>query len=133
MATKKPAKKASPRTLTLPDIKKGEVYAGVMVLEGTPANHIILLPGEATGKTHDQAVAWAKKHKGELPTRREQALLFASTPEHFKHDYYWSCETHAADAASADYAWRQDFGYGDQISWHKSDKLRARAVRRVVI
>ncbi|MCA3000283.1 MAG: hypothetical protein ING75_16975 [Rhodocyclaceae bacterium] len=63
-----------------------------------------------------------------LPTRKEQALLFANAAEHFEAAWYWSGEQY-----SANYAWMQNFSYGYQVSCHKDDGGRVRAVRRLVI
>lgn len=43
---------------------------------------------------------------------------------------YW---TSTQRAASADYAWCQYFGSGNQVNDHKGGELRARAVRRLTI
>ena len=106
-----------------------EIYAGVVVVTGAPLHHLILLPGETRAKWKD-ALAWAKKKNAELPTRVEQALLFANAADQFETDWYWSAETYAGDARCA---WYQFFDYGYQDFSHKTNELRARAVRRVVI
>jgi len=70
------------------------------------------------------------RNGGELPTRREQSLLYANCKSQFKGEWYWSGEQHAADSYGA---WGQLFGNGDQIYGSKSFEARARAVRRLVI
>lgn len=115
--------------LDLPPLKKGEHYAGIILgKDGAHGDHVILLPGEADSVTWEQAKAWAKKIGGELPTRREQSLLYANLQEQFKPAWYWSGEQHAANP---DYAWMQHFGDGGQLNDLKSSVCRARAVRRV--
>ncbi len=114
----------------LPALKKGEHYAGVLLQAGKPVHHLILLPGEKAEVAWTAAQAWAKQRGGELPTRREQALLFANAKEHFQERYYWSGEQLADNG---DYAWYQHFGDGLQDYGHKDGSLRARAVRRLVI
>jgi hypothetical protein len=112
------------------NLKADEVYAGLILGQnGQPDYHLILLPGdiEATWK---QAQTFAKKAGGELPTRREQSLLFANCKDHFKSTWYWSGEPYASDAS---YAWYQDFYDGGQCYGHLSSQLRARAVRRLPI
>jgi hypothetical protein len=52
----------------------------------------------------------------------------AGGEEAFDADWYWSSTQY-----SADYAWFQDFGDGDQGLNGKGSKLRARAVRRLLI
>lgn len=113
------------------NLKEGEQYAGIILgKNGEPDYHLILLPGEATSVTHQQAEAWAKKQGGELPTRREQSLLLANLKEHFQSDWYWSGERHASDS---DCAWGQLFINGNQLLWGRSNRYRARAVRRLEI
>jgi hypothetical protein len=115
----------------------GGFFAGIARgKDGAPDYYLILGP-EAPSKLQWQpAVDWAAgiTHLGfadfSLPTRKEQALLFANVPEHFQEEAYWSGEQRAG---YADGAWSQDFGYGNQDGWHKGNGLRVRAVRRVPI
>jgi len=117
--------------ITIPSLANGELWAGVLLNEdGTPSHHVILLPGEAARIGWIKAVEWAKEIGGELPTRREQSLLFGNLKSHFKGEWYWSGEQHAADSG---YAWIQFFGGGDQDYDSKSFEARARAVRRLPI
>ena len=112
-------------------LKKGELYAGIILCKnGEPDHHLILLPGEAKSVNWEDAKKFAVKAGGELPTLREQSLLYANLKEEFQEHYYWSCESHAS---YSDYAWYQNFDDGDQFGNHKSTTLRARAVRRLVI
>ena len=118
--------------LTVPAMKKGEIYAGIILNDFPNASgqhHLILLPGDVSMKWAD-ATAWAKKQGGDLPTRKEQALLFANAAEAFEQRYYWSSEVHAG---GADCAWVQYFGDGYQYLVRKDLEYRARAVRRVAI
>jgi len=86
-------------------LQPGEHYAGILLDEdGAPAHHLILLPGDVDGVTWDRAKVFAAEAGGELPTRREQALLFANLPGQFEKRWYWSSEQHAADDG---YAWGQ--------------------------
>jgi hypothetical protein len=129
-ATARRTKTAAPLTLTLLALAKGEHYAGILLDDkGALAHHLVLLAGD-TKLSWADAGAWAKKQGGELPTRREQSLLFANLKGKFERDYYWSSEQHAV---GADWAWCQTFSYGLQYYYDKSDELRARAVRRVPI
>lgn len=112
-------------------LKDGEHYAGILLgKDGAPDHHLILLPGEAENVTWSQAKEWAAHAGGELPTRREQSLLFANLKEQFQPRWHWSGEQHAANS---DCAWCQDFNDGNQDNSIKHDELRARAVRRVAI
>ena len=129
--TKRTTETDAVQGFTPPAIKEGEHYAGVLLgKDGAHGDHVILLPGEADSVTWEQAKAWAKKIGGELPTRREQSLLYANLQEQFKPAWSWSGEQHAAYPACA---WLQHFGYGYQDGFLKSDVYRARAVRRLVI
>ena len=117
-------------SITIPALNEGEHYAGIILKDGMPTHHLILLPGDLDDTTWAKAQAWAKEQGGDLPTRQEQSLLFANTKQHFESDWYWSGETHASDAGCA---WGQDFNGGSQDYDLKDDSSRARAVRRLVI
>jgi hypothetical protein len=113
------------------NLKTGEVYAGMILgANGEADHHLVLLPGEAEKITWEDAKEFAAKLGGELPSRREQALLYANLKHEFKPSWYWSGTQHAA---VDDCAWLQYFNYGTQDSVYKSASLRARAVRRLVI
>lgn len=112
-------------------LKAGEEYAGIILgKNGEPDYHLILMPGQATDVSWTKAKEFAAKAGGELPTRREQSLLFANLKEQFDERAYWSCEQHASYSA---YAWYQFFIHGNQHNNGTDGKLRARAVRRVAI
>ena len=112
-------------------LQPGEIYAGLLLgADGAPDQHIFLLPGAVEETTWPDAVTWAQSIGGELPTRREQALLFANLKGEFKQAWYWSGEQHEA---LADYAWFQYFGYGGQGNYLKSYSGRSRAVGRLDI
>ena len=118
------------------DLNPGEQYAGLIVgKDGEPSYHLVLLPGEAEEITFTDANEWARRRQGgeyeaSLPTRREQALLYANCKEQFQSAWYWSSEAHASDAGSA---WFQYFDYGGQGYSHQFYQLRARAVRRLIL
>jgi len=112
-------------------LKKGEHYAGIILgKNGQPDHHLILLPGQADDVTFQQAQEFATKASGELPTRREQSLLYANLKEEFEERWYWSGELHASNSV---FAWCQIFINGNQNYGNTGNKCRARAVRRVVI
>lgn len=121
------------RTIAIPatsiTLAPGEEYAGIALVDGKPSHHLVLLPGDVSKKWED-AGEWAKEQGGELPTRSEQALLYAHLKDSFKRDYYWSAERYAD---GADYAWYQGFSDGYQYCSYVSYRSRARAVRRVPI
>ncbi|MFA6121884.1 MAG: hypothetical protein WCT35_04725 [Sideroxydans sp.] len=111
-------------------LKKGEAYAGILLgKNGDPDHHIILLPGQANDVTFQQAQEFAAKAGGDLPTRREQSLLFANLKEEFEERWYWSGEKHS----DTRFAWNQLFAYGFQDVLFTSSTCRARAVRRIII
>lgn len=116
---------------------QGGIYAGVARgIDGAPDYYLIVGPEHESDIDWDAAMNWAKKldvdgfTDYELPRRREQALCFANVPELFKQRAYWSSEQRESDSS---YAWGQGFSYGNQGTWGKNLKLRARAVRRLAI
>ncbi len=109
-------------------LKKGETYSGLMLGEDGGADyHLFILPGDAAGAPWEKQMAWAKSIGGDLPTRREQRVLFANAKKHFKPEWYWSKEQRADDSGNA---WVQNFGSGYQHYDLKTFQGRARAVRR---
>ena len=64
---------------------------------------------------------WAFSVVGALPTRHEQALLYANCKSHLKPKWHWSSETHEEDAS---YAWGCDFDYGTQNSSTRATRAR---------
>ncbi len=107
----------------------GERYAGIVLdADGKTTHHLVLLsqrPEEAM--TWQDAMDWAISVGGHLPTRQEQALLFANCKPHLEPVWHWSCETHEDNAS---YAWGCYFYYGSQNDYHKSYEGSAVAVRR---
>jgi len=123
--------RARPRVITVAaasiSLAEGETYAGLILNDdGTPAHHLVLLPGE-TEANWAAAKTWAAKAGGELPTRREQSLLFANAKDGFQARYYWSSEAHENGSD----AWMQGFDYGYQGWDGVGYEGCARAVRRV--
>ena len=123
---------SAPRVLIVSEatieLQHGERYGGLLFdANGLASHHVILLPGEADDINWDAAKEWATKAGGELPTRQEQALLFANLKSEFKPNWYWSGEAHESDSSCA---WVQGFSIGTQGSSRKSYAGRARAVRR---
>ena len=132
-------KQQEPSALFFPEVTinlaPGEHYAGLVIgKDGEPSYHLVLLPGQADDITWEKAVEWASKQGGEyvasLPTRREQALLYANLKEEFEERAYWSCEAHESESG---WAWFQYFDYGHQGLSNRHYELRARAVRRLPI
>ena len=114
--------------INLPELAEGETYVGCIGDALGNLHHIILLPGDNDEATHESQLEWAKSIGGDLPSRIEQAMLFANHRDQFKNDWYWSNEQHNAEFG---WAWYQYFRSGNQLNYHRSSALRARAVRRV--
>lgn len=111
-------------------LQEGECYAGLILgKDGAPDHHLILLPGEADDITWAAARDWAVRLGGELPDRRELALLFANQKEHFQRVWYWSREP-AEDRSQL--VWGENFSSGIQTKYGRQFHGRARAVRRVI-
>ncbi|MEN7526987.1 DUF1566 domain-containing protein [Cupriavidus sp. DL-D2] len=111
-------------------LNPGERYAGIALDEsGAFSHHLILLPGEAEDVSWPDACKWADEQLGGLPTRREQALLFANLKSEFEEGAYWSGEIRAGNSG---WAWYQYFDDGFQNRNFQGLELRARAVRRFI-
>ena len=132
-------KQQEPSALFFPEatinLAPGEHYAGLVIgKDGEPSYHLVLLPGQADDITWDKAMEWAGNQGGDsvasLPTRREQALLYANLKEEFEERAYWSCEAHESESG---WAWYQNFNNGNQNNNNRNNELRARAVRRLPI
>jgi len=116
---------------TAPTLAVGEIHVATIQIAGQAPYHLILLPDHPKDEmTHQAATEWAASLGGDLPTRPEQALLFAHQREQFNRDWYWSNTLHESDPG---YAWSQYFYNGGQFSNDRGNELRARAVRRLSI
>ena len=112
-------------------LNPGERYAGLILgKDGEPDHHLILLPGDEAELNWDDAKKWAKEQGGELPSHREQSLLYANLKEEFQGTWYWSGVAHERESG---WAWCQHFSSGNQGSTRQSRELRARAVRRLIL
>ena len=94
-------------------LQPGEHYAGaVLGPDGKHLHHLVLMAQRPDSKlTWQSAMDWATSVGGALPTRQEQALLFANCKPHLKPDWHWSSESHADNAS---YAWGCTFSSGYQ-------------------
>jgi len=110
-------------------LKEGEAYAGVILgKNGEPDYHLVLLADEASDVSWPAAREWASALAGELPTRRELALLFANQRERFDRVWYWSSEPHETRPSLV---WGQNFASGIQTVYGRPFRGHARAVRRI--
>ena len=117
--------------MNTPTLNNGEIHVATIQIAGQAPYHLILLPDHPKDEmNHQAATEWAASLGGDLPTRPEQALLFAHQREQFDRDWYWSNTLHES---APDYAWYQVFSSGGQHYIFRSRELRARAVRRLPI
>ncbi len=116
--------------LTIPTLAFGETYIGATGDRQGNLHHIILLPQDNDKASWTDQMAWAESLGANLPTRVELGLIWEHARDQLQKEWYWTNEVHHADSS---YAWSQDFCYGSQHDTHKSAKLRAVAVRRVLI
>jgi len=116
---------------TEPILADGEIHVATIQIAGQAPYHLILLPCHSKDEMiHQAATEWAAGVGGDLPTRPEQALLFAHQRDQFDRDWYWSNTLYES---GPDSAWCQYFHDGYQSSGRRLLKLRARAVRRLII
>lgn len=110
-------------------LRPGEHYAGAVLDEaGRVLHHLVLLAGKGEELELEQAKKWAADAGGELPTRQEQALLFANCRPHLATEWHWSSEAHETNSS---WTWGCDFYYGLHTSNRSSAELSAVAVRRI--
>jgi hypothetical protein len=112
------------------ELAAGEHYAGsVLDANGQHMHHLVLMAAKPDADlSWKAALEWAETAGGALPTRQEQALLFANCKPHLQPRWHWSCEEHEEEASSA---WLCYFLNGTQDYGHKSYGGSAVAVRRV--
>jgi len=115
---------------------QGGIYAGLSIDDGKPCHLILAEVDDASELTWDAAKKWAAKVNTDghqdftLPNRHDGIVLFEKLKARFEERYYWMAPEVASGPA---FAWYQSFDYGYQGWGHKGLKLRARAVRRLVI
>ena len=89
---------------------QGGIYAGLTLLDNRVKALVLLLPGDEELNWKD-AIAWAEKQGGVLPSRVDALILWQNLPNEFKKEAHWTGTQHAANS---DYAWYQHFDYGYQ-------------------
>lgn len=127
---------AAKTAITIPaatiELQPGERYAGLVLNDdGTPSHHLVLMAARPDKQMRwEGAMGWAAKKGGALPTRREMLLIHAHCLAHVESDWYWSNERLGCDHSDA---WSCHFGTGNLDNSHKHSKLRAIAVRHILI
>lgn len=112
------------------ELRDGERYAGAVLDDNGNIKHHLVLMAEQPDDTMmwKAAMDWAQSVGGSLPTRQEQALLYANCKPHLKASWHWSSETYEGNSG---YAWCCYFNNGGQNYVHKDYRGSVRAVRRV--
>ncbi len=109
-------------------LQPDEVNAGLIL--GDRPYFLVLVPQKPEHPlTWNDVLGWAESIGFELPSRRELSLLFTNCRQS-EAAWYWSSEQLAHNDA---YAWMQNFNNGSQHYDRKSNKYRARAVRRIYL
>ena len=121
--------------LKTPPLAEGEIYVGAIGNQTGDVYHLILLAGDNDRANHQAQLDWAKSIGGDLPNRTESAMLFAHCKDQFQPTWYWTNETliDPDEQDDTSWAWCQSFTSGYQVTNHKGNELRARAVRRLPI
>jgi len=114
--------------ITAPVLNEGEIHVGIFLQPNGTGYQLILLPGDNESASHSAQLEWATSIGGDLPDRSETAFMYKHIKDQFKKTWYWTNESY-----DAEWAWFQSFEHGRQSYTHQSFKLRARAVRRLVI
>lgn len=107
----------------------GGIFAGITLHDDKP-HALVLLPDDGEVMEWPDALEFAAKADGVLPSRIDMIVLFKNLRVQFKKDWYWTSEEHPVHA---DCAFIQGFGGGGQGCSGKGYTCRARAVRRVSI
>lgn len=116
----------------MPLLEAGERYVGAVGdLRGGSLHHVILLPGDSDGAHWQFQMDWARSIGGDLPSEREQFLLWARCRSQFRLAWYWANQDHDQDAGRAVAQFIDDARLIH--SYGKRAELRARAIRRVPI
>jgi len=114
--------------ITAPELTEGEINVCTFIKPDGTGYQLILLPGDNEPANHSAQLEWAKSIGGDLPDRPELAYFFKYFKDQFQENWYWSNENNGTG-----WAWSQGFHGGGQDYDPKDLKLRARAVRRLVI
>lgn len=106
----------------------GGTFAGMTTRkDGTHCAVVLLHTKPSERMAWADAIAWAKKQGGELPSRPVAALLFANVKDKLELGWHWTSEE---DGAS--YAWHCNF-YGGQNYCRKGYEGWVVAVRLIPV
>ena len=110
-------------------LKPRERYAGV-VLAGSKAHHLVLLPETGEAMAHKDAADFAATSGGELPTKAEMLVISANLPAVLRSDQYWLA---APAVDSPTYGDVFDARTLSAVQQQMTNTLRAICVRRVPV
>jgi len=122
-----------------PQLNDGEIYLGALTGTDGRRVHVILMAGDIRNCTWNEAKQWAKSSGGALPNQKEFEILSDICSHRLKNPAlagefevgrYWSSDEHALHS---DCAHVQDIRGCSWSTNKKTDKLHARAVRRVEV
>ena len=125
---------AAKTTITVPaatiELQPGEQYAGLVLKDGTPSHHLVLMAERPDQRMPwQQAKDWVWSINGAQPTQHEAVLIHVHCRNYIEPGGYWLSESDRDPA----YAWVYYFSTGSQYCIQKSMEARAIAVRRIPI
>ena len=110
------------------ELQPGERYAGAVLDEDGDHMHHLVLMAQRPGKklNWQAAMDWSQSIGGSLPSRQEQALLFANVQPALSPEWHWTADEYGASSA-----WGCTFSTGYISYYRKSYEGSAVAVSRV--
>jgi len=122
------------------ELKDGEIYAGAITSPDGIENHIVLLPNQHQSINYPDAVIWAAKKGGCLPTQAELNHIFSMARAAKRlgntfHDFgdtffFWSSDQYAVHSGGAPSTLHLSGRYQPGI---EGTYIRACAIRRVAL
>ena len=106
------------------------IFAGVITQKDGTHVAVVLLLECCTKLAWGQAMEWAQKQGGVLPTSPIAAMLFANVKASLPRGGHWTSEE---DDEEASFAWICNFYDGTQFSTRKRHEAAAVAVRLITI
>ena len=109
-------------------LEKGERFAGtVFFLHGKPSHHVILMPQHHNMLTWHEAMHFAARAGGVLPTRVECNLLQANAWSFIPACIHWTCDKYSINTP-----WCHDFSNGGAYSSTLYDRISVCVIRRII-